>query len=456
MDAERSHGERPTPDEVIHRLTAGSGDDDDAKIIRIVPFVPGRRPTDDARAPGLGSSDRAALILGRRSEENRAYVLFSLPAGGDGVTVDATLAFTGADGRLSPRGVPGGRRRPLQLHCFDELGDGSLRPARAGDTQFVLALAPEHDLWPSDAWGWGRENPYGVGQLFLQKVAVELRLLAGASCVSTARATLDVCDVRQLGSLYGRLLERLVEPDAERQAAAAGLGNPGRAYHPWFPVLLIGSDKAALYTRALVADIVDKHRYLNDPAWLLRVGIYLELLTCLGIAEAVRDEVGDLLTPVERAAFESKRFDTIRERLDVPAWREVWASREIAFPRRAVPRAGPVSILNLLHKKRATLSFLHAHHEDLKHAVELAGANPYSAQETWCRVFRDAERAVMRQTAAAFPELGYLPAPARELVLWHRRGRLEAGRWLRAPNAVSALMHDQDGLFPAACNQYRT
>jgi CRP-like cAMP-binding protein len=467
MDAQRAPEGRPTRDQVARRLSGGLADDDRATAICIVPFVRGRRPTDEAAHPGLGSSDRAALVLGRRPAENRAYVLFSLPGGSEGMTVDVTLAFTGPDGRVSPGIVPGWHRRPLELRCFDECGDGSLRSARPGDTQFVLALSPECDLWPGGTWGWGElgpevreaaagaEDPYGFGHLFLQKVAVELRLLDGRSCVSTAKTTLDVCDVRRLGSLYGRLFERLVEPDVERQAAAAGVENPGRAYHPWFPVLLIGSDKAALYTRALVADIVDKQRYLTDPAWLLRVGLYLELLTCLGIAQAVRDEVGDPLTPAERAAFESERFDAIRQRLDVRAWRDVWALREIAFPRRGVPRAGPVSILNLLSKKRATLRFLHAHHEDLKRAIELAGPNPDTAQETWCRVFRDAERAVMRQTPAAFPELGYLPAAARELVLWHRRGRLDSRRRIRTPNAISALMRDQDGLFSAACNQYR-
>lgn len=439
----------------------------DATAVRIVPFVRGRRPTDEAARPGLGSTDPAALVLGRRPSENRAYVLFSLPAGSAGMTVDVTLAFTGVDGSVSPGTIPGWHRRPIELRCFDERGDGSLRQARPGDTQFVLALSPERDLWPGDAWNWsdlgtevrrdaaGDDDPYGFGHLFLQKVAVELRLLDGASCLSTASTTLDVCDVRRLGSLYSRLIEQLVEPDAQRQAAAAGVEDPGGSYHPWFPVLLIGSDKAALYTRALVADIVDKERHLTDPAWLMRVGLYLELLTCLGIAEAVRDDVGDLLTPAERAAFDSARFDAIRQRLNIRAWRDVWALREIAFPRRGIPRAGPVSLLNLLNKKRATLRFLHVHHEDLKRAIELAGPNPYSAQETWHRVFRDAERAVMRQTPAAFPELGYLPAPSRELVLWHRRGRPEAGLRRRVPNAVAALMRNQEGLFPAACTQYR-
>ena len=91
-----------------------------------------------------------------------------------------------------------------------------------------------------------------------------------------------------------------------------------------------------------------------------------------------------------------------------------------------------------MRKRDATLRFLHVHHEDLKHAIELAGPNHVNSQETWQRVFRDAERAVMRQAGRAFPELGFLPAPGRELVLWQRLG-----------------FAGQQGLYPTACNQYR-
>ena len=313
----------------------------------------------------------------------------------------------------------------------------------------MLTLDPETDLFPGD------DDPYGFGHLFLQQLCVELRLVDGGHAVSTAETTLDVADVRRLGSLYSRVLERVLGPDVARQAAAAGVASPGNAYHPWFPVLLIGADKASLYTRALVADIVHKQRHLAEPGWLLRVGVYLELLTCLGIAEAVRADVGDLLTPQERSAFESERFAPIRSRVDADAWRAVWKLREIAFPKQSVARAGPVSLLNLLRKKRATLEFLHVHHEDLKQAIELAGPNRFNAQETWQRVFRDAERAVLRQTAVAFPELGYLPRRARQLVLWHRRARLDSMPTIRVPRMVAKLMLYQDGLFAAACNQYR-
>lgn len=141
-------------------------------------------------------------------------------------------------------------------------------------------------------------------------------------------------------------------------------------------MLEIGGNKADLYMRALVADIVHKHRNLSDPSWLLQIGLYLEFLTFLGVVEAVRDDVGDLLTPAERSALAtSPRFADIRHRINPESWREVWKLRRIAFPARGVPRTGPVSARNLLAKRRATLAFPEAHHEDLKHAIELAGPN---------------------------------------------------------------------------------
>jgi CRP-like cAMP-binding protein len=45
---------------------------------------------------------------------------------------------------------------------------------------------------------------------------------------------------------------------------------------------------------------------------------------------------------------------------------------------------------------------------------------------------------MMRQTGDAFPELGYLPAPARETVLWQRAG-----------------IAGQQGVYPTMCRQYR-
>ena len=391
--------------------------------LRIVPFVPGRRPADEAAHPGLGSSEEVAVILPGDAEDP-ACVLYTLPAAGlPGVTVEASLSLNGES-------LPGWDRREIPIE-------------RIGDERFVFVIHPEREL---------ADELFGFDHRFSQQVNVELRACWHGVAVGAARTSVLVCDLRRCGSLYQRLLDDLVVPDTERQAARAGVADPGPAYHPWYPVLVIGSEKAALYTRALIQDITGSGQHLSDPGWLMRVGLYLEFLTFLGICEAVDVE---LLSPAERAAYESDGFAELRARVDGRAWREVWELREIAFPRRGLPRTGPVAAANLLAKKRATLRFLEVHHADLRHAIELAGRNHHNAQETWQRVFRDAERAVLSRTPAAFPELAFLSEQVRDFVLWHRRGRFELGRTVRLPRAISALVADQDGLFGAACNQYR-
>lgn len=374
---------------------------------RIVPFLPGRRPTDEDARPGFGSSDSAAMRTDA-DLDNRAVLLLEIAGLSEGAVVEADVTVDGEP-------LPGWTARRIDI---------------TPQVRQRIELRPNIDLAGVDL-----DLPVG----FMRKARIEVRVVDGGRTVASDEAFLDICDVRNLGSLYTRIIERLVAPDTTLQAEDAGVPDPGVAYHPWYPVLQIGGDKAALYTAALVADIVGKEDHLTDPAWLLRVGVYLELLTCIGIFEAVKADVGDLLSAGERAAFEtSDVFTEIRKRIQIEEWREVWSMRRITFPGFGHPRTGPVSVLNLLRKKNATLRFLHVHHEDLKHAIELAGANAFNSQETWQRVFRDAERAVMRQAAVAFPELAFLPGPAREVVLWQRLG-----------------VAGQQGLYPTACNQYR-
>lgn len=423
---------------------------------RLVAFVPGRRPIDEASHPWLGSSDQAALILGDGDADNAAYLLFDVEGlAGTAAELTVTLSFTGVDGSLHGGPIPGSDRRPLAPLAFAPGGGGGVATLCAADlgaadgARIVLRVAPEHDLGDADR--------FTFEHLFAQQLRADLRLAdATGLALGGAHGTLFVCDMTRVGSLYERLIERLVGPDTTRQAAVAGVADPGRAFHPWYPVLLIGGDKAALYGRALIGDIVHKRRNLTDPGWLLRVGLYLEFLTCLGVIEAVKGDAGDLLSDAERAAFEEgELFAPIRRHINPDAWREVWNLRQIAFARAGEPRTGPVSARNLLAKRRATLAFLEVHHDDLKHAIELAGPNHHNAQETWQRVFRDAERAVLRSTPAAFPELGFLPDPVREFVLWHRQGSLGAERALRVPGPIARLFGDQDGLFASACTQYR-
>ncbi len=385
--------------------------------LRVVPFTPGRRPTDELAHPGLGSSDCAAIRTGDGTTANRAIVLFDVGDAASAVEVDATIRFADDSRTLLGDPLPNWNRRVVPL-------DGGQHRRQQ------IELHPEIDIAPEEC---------GFSHGFLRRAVVTLRATRDGVPVAGDDAWLDVCDVSNLGSLYTRVVERIVVVDTARQAAAAGVADPGASYHPWFPVLTIGGDKAALYTSALVDDIVAKQRHLSDPAWLLRVGVYLELLTCIGIFEAVRPDLGDVLTADERLAYEeSDAYREIRARVNVDGWRAIWEMRKIAFQRVGVPRAGPVSALNLLQKKRATLAFLHVHHDDLKHAIELAGPNHHNAQETWQRVFRDAERAVLRKTDAVFPELAFLPSQMRQVVLWQQHG-----------------IAGQQGLFPTAVTQYR-
>lgn len=387
---------------------------------RIEPFVPGRRSNVEEFYPGLGSSDCIAVLTGGDADANRCVLLFEVGAAHPRLAIDATMRWVDpVDG--SP-GVPldGWDRRPIEI---DADRDGALRS---------VVIHPEVDFDPDDL---------GFAHGFLRRALIELRVTWDDIAVAGASAEIDVCDIRNLGSLYGRVLDRIVAPDVARQTVKwPGSGStPEPIHHPWSPVLVIGTEKAALYTTAVVDDIVHKFDHLSDPSWLLRVGVYLEMLTCLGILEAVRDDLGDLLSPDEREHFEHGAvWSEIRQRINVVGWREVWGLRKISPPRLGVPRAGAVSALNLIQKKRATLAFLHVHHDDLKHAITLAGPNLHDAQETWQRVFRDAERAVLRKTAEVFPELAYLPGPMREVSMWQQQG-----------------VAGQQGLYPTACTQYR-
>ena len=442
---------RPRYTEILNRVSADLSPQGAATAIEVLPFVRGRRPTDDARHPGLGSSDHAALVLGDEDVTNHAHVLYTLPERRDGMTVDVTLSLTGHDGTANPIELPGWHQRPVELQCFDAGGEGSLRAAQPADTRLVLTLDPETDLNP----GRGERRPLWVRPPVPAATPRRTAPAHGGHAISTAETTLDVADVRCFGSLYGRVLERVVSPDVARQAAAAGVASPGNAYHPWFPVLLIGMDKASLYTRALVADIVHKQR---RPG---RTGVAVARRRLPRAADVPRDrrrgacrrrrpaDAGGTFSLRERplrAAPQPRR----RRRAGVACGsfaRSRFRNRASREPGRLA--AEPVA------QEAATLEFLHVHHDDLKRAIELAGPNRLNAQETWHRVFRDAERAVLRQTSAAFPELGYLPRPAREFVLWHRRARIDSRPTVRVPKVVAKLMLDQDGLYAAACNQYR-
>jgi CRP-like cAMP-binding protein len=472
--------------------------------VEIIPFEPGKRPIDEALYPGHGCSERVGYLstVDDRQPADEIWVLYRLHDLHAFVApfnrpfeVKMSLWFLPpAAGAGEPCPVPGFINVSVSPRIVSTASYPvpALSPASWDEfhqTRYVASIVPSQ-LVPrlhnppgpeeeeaesmrepakeSERFSWSevdpafRErttdgaDPFTFNHLFRQRLRVELSLVVGGSVLSSTTTDIEVYDTGRFGSLYARMLERLVRADTEVQARKLGIEDLHFGYHPWFPVMTIGADKALLYLRAIHQDLEQNRRNLPDPLWLLRVGLYLEMLTCLGIFEAVKDQYPDLLSPAERAAFErDPAFASIRERIDVMAWKKVWDLREIVPRAAGLFAAGPVSITNMLRKQKATLAFLHAHHEDLKCAIELAGPNLCNAQETWHRVFRDAERAVLKDSLIAFPELTILEASNRDFALWHQRGDIRLFGLYAIPESLTSIFGDQDGIFPSACRQYR-
>ncbi len=416
------------------------------------PFVPGRRPDDEAAYPGLGSSEEVALFhAGRTPGDTLTFLIRCREEGRLTADFPAAALVTGTIEALDSAGRPlgtvaGWDRRDLRPLLRTPSGTGA---ASEVPTAHVLDLNVEQTfdpaLVPFDA-----DRYLGFATLFHQRFRILLDVEMGDARITDSEHRFAIYNEELFGSLYQRLVDVLLPWDTARQARAAGRA-VGIQAHPWYPVLSIGMQKARFYMLAVTGDLVEQKRMLTDPGWLLRVGLYLEFLTCLGVAEAVKDEV-DILRPEERDALErAPEFEEIRRRIDVDAWRHVWSLRDIAFGGGVGGAA--TGAMNLMRKKAATLGFLHAHHEDLKHAIELAGPNLRNAQESWHRVFRDAERAVLQMNADAFPELAQFPSIVRDFALWHQSGGL--GGLHLVPRQITEIFGDQDGIFPSACRQYR-
>lgn len=451
--------------------------------LEITPFQAGFRPIDEATNPGSGVSERIGYLSSQSSEGPsddvwlmyRVHDLYAYAAPFDRpIEVRMSVQFVPPSPECGPKSAVPGLQNVLVSPMIVNASSYPV-PALSEDswnsfyqTSYVASLSPACLLPGEKTYRFGDvghsmlartpdgTDPFTFAHLFHQKLEIALELWTDGSRADGDTIEIEVYDTGRFGSLYGRLMDRLVKQDTEAQAQKLGIADLHEGYHPWFPVLAIGTDKAMLYLRAIHEDLQQNRRNLPDPGWLLRVGLYLEFLTCLGIFEAVKNEVPDLLSPAERRVFEtSPAFAEIRKRINVDAWKGVWALRSIAPRSAGFFSAGPVSLSNLMRKQKATLAFLHAHHEDLKHAIELSGPNLDNAQETWHRVFRDAERAVLKNSLSAFPELGHLDPKNREFVLWHKKGNLEMFGRAALPQAVTSLFGDQDGLFPSACMQYQ-
>jgi hypothetical protein len=436
----------------------------------VVPFRSGARPGCEALSPGRGCSLHIGLFDSRGAPEGDGgalWLLYELHPGLGRQRVSRPVSVR-MSVWLLPDSLEDGE--PLAVPGLLRHEVSPCRPSRVGSSHPVLVEAPASEA-PHGRYvaalpyaalqaglarlGMAGTEAFSLAHLFHRRFRVALELCDGDSVLSCDETEVELYDLGRFGALYQRLLDRLVKPDTRAQAERLGVSGLSVSHHPWYPVLSIGMDKARLYLEAIESDLARHTTHLPDPRWLVRVGLYLELLTALGIIEAERAEHPELLSAEERHQLETApALAPIRERLDVAAWREVWALRHIA-PAARWPRRGPVGARNLLRKQRATRAFLELHHDDLKQALELAGPALGGTRETWLRVFRDAERAVLRNVDGAFPELDALPDEWRDFALWHERGDFEALGLGRLPRWLSWLVGDRDGVFASASREYR-
>ena len=115
----------------------------------IVPFLPGRRPTDEDRRPGFGSSDCAAFVTDG-SRPNRAVLLFDIEGLPDAARLEATVTVDGTP-------LPGWEHRRIER-----------RPTR----RQRVGLRPDVDFAGVD---------FGLTAGFLRRVRVEVRAVDGGS-----------------------------------------------------------------------------------------------------------------------------------------------------------------------------------------------------------------------------------------------------------------------------------
>jgi len=463
----------PQAKAAVAELPQGEG-----ALLELIPFRPGGRPVDEIARPGSGCSEFGGFLSSgdAAAEDEAIFILFKLHLV-DGeeepsdIQVRMSATFVGPDG-LEAR-IPGLTDVPVppRVVAVTNSFEPTTFPAEyvlEVPDSYVATLDPQALFPGPDTWNWADlpeafrkrtpdgSDPYTFANFFQQRIRVDLTLIGDGKLIDRGSIDVEVYDLQRFGSLYDRLLQ-LVADDVRDQKDKVGADDLYAAHHPWYPVLGVEMGKADLTLRAIRQDVAMQTKYLESPRWLLRVEVFLEFLTCCGIFEALEESYPHLLSPAERQVLrESPDFEAIRTLIDTEAWREVWDLHEVVPSGPGQKTAGPVAFENLAKKQMAFRQFIATHHDDLENAIDLAGPNLDGAQDAWQRVYRDAERAVVNSSIAAFPELRHLPHHYREFALWHVKGDLShfAGEKLLPP-WLSRVFVDDDGLYPAGARQYR-
>lgn len=420
-----------------------------------IPFVRGRRPLNESVFPGLGSSDNICFITSENVKNNQAYILYKLTGLEswsdriDEFQLELSLTFCGYKGKqlISKKIV-----RDIQPQVFsnkkhskDELVAISL--AETEGKTLVIKLSPSTDLNHAEI-----EWLYNFETFFSQRILIELRINHLEVPLDYTHIFLETFDTRKLNSLYGRIVDKVIKNDVEKQSKKLNKDDLDYKFHPLYPIFSLCSKMSNLYIESIVYQVFKNCHQLTDVLWLMRVYVYLEFISVLGFAEAVKDEYGDLLSHKEREALEEySEFKQIKNRLNVNNWKEIWKHRHIIISKQGVPKLGEVSSQNIQEKRNVMLLFLNTYKHDLYNAIEIAGANTTNAQESFKCIFQNLEMILLNNMFETIPELNFINDQSNKFILLNDKNHLTKS----SRNWILKMFGQQDGLLIEISSKYR-
>lgn len=410
--------------------------------LQIIPFIPGRHPFEEINCPGIGSSSPlSGIVPFSEGQEHAIYVLYKVhglnlyqPHELSKFSISVSLSFAGPQGTGPFVPLSAWQKKIIKPQIFikSDKDKGLTKDAswqKIDQATLVLCLPLKEICFPTatpnaDADTSAQtsiEELFAFKYLFTQILQVELQLNFRHTPIALAQLPITMCDFRRLGSLYRRLSDSLIVKDTQKQLAenASIPSTRNHTYHPFYPIVQIFLTTSQLMTEALTQEILHQKRHFIDPLWLLHLEIYLEFITCLGIIEAAKQDIGDLLTSAEREAFAQADFALITERLNTAAWQDVWQLHEMTNQPITTCKIGDFEKKYAMSQKAIL-----AHYKDLQKVWELIEPNFCSAQEIWQHRLRTVERAIFQKKDSLFPELAFLNTQNSYTLLWQEKNAI--------------------------------
>jgi len=397
--------------------------------IKLIPFIPGRRPENEILYPGLGSSSNIGFIFPETiAERNFIYILYEICGVNSysskelqKLKINVTLSLKDPDDSFKVISLKKWNRLNLAPQIFT--GDNEILTMteisleNAEDKHLVLQI-PTDDVCISDIYSTlstldtqsqeqiPEKNDLSLfNEFFSKQLNIKIELSFSQIIIDCVDTSVEIYDLRNFGKLYDRLLDKLLPLDVASQCCEhlTTCKKMTNAYHPLYPIVRMISDRAAITKSSIIKDNIRKKVFLSDALWLVRFELYLEFLITISLLEAAKNDIKDILTPEERTLYQnSPEFSKLRERINIPLWSNIWQLHEIVF---AENSKFAVAMQNLEKKWDAIKILLDPLLDAIKAAAELAGPNIFNFQTLWCQLFEDSEMALLKIMKVAFPEI---------------------------------------------------